>query len=68
MLFSHWLFLLKNWHSSTNSSKGFIVSLNIYQSFLLDLTLRKIPKFQLISWCGNYAEVVPFLKISTAGN
>ena len=28
-LFSHWLFWLKNWRFSTNSSKGFIVSLGI---------------------------------------
>ena len=28
MLFSHWLFWLKNWSFSTDSWKGFIVSLN----------------------------------------
>ena len=27
ILFSHWLFWLKNWRFSTNSSQGFIVSL-----------------------------------------
>ena len=28
MLFSHWLFSLKNWRFSTISCKGFIVSLS----------------------------------------
>ena len=50
------------------------------QSFLYDFqsfkhfSLRKIPSFHLISWCGNfvvrqnYAETVPFHKIPTPGN
>ena len=36
-------------------------------SFLIllqDHTLRKIPKFQLISWCGNFVETHNFRRLS----
>ena len=42
MLFSHWLFWLKNWCFSTNSSKGFIVSLMVMRKVNCEFKVKRI--------------------------
>ena len=45
VLFSHWLFRLKNWRFSANSCKGFIVSLKWAQKQIIPHSNRENDDF-----------------------
>ena len=55
MLFSHWLFWMKNWRFSANSCEGFIVSLRLHLSncFCLKLCLTRLWSYKNTSFTWN---------------
>ena len=59
-------FVLERCSRSVTISEAYVTS--DYHKAAFTLTLRKMPLFYLISWCGNFVERHSFRIVSTPGN